>query len=154
MSLAVEPVLEHRFGKGCTSFAAPKNVGQPAAASYLRQDCYHLRCTPQYIGPALEELAAAHDTLQIKFNSVTDNPLLKPQSDDGQGFSNGNIQPTAMVHGGNFMASSVGHAAEKMRDVASSLGRLLHEQLVGAIDPSKATACLPTLRLTEPTTLQ
>ncbi|KIS70888.1 uncharacterized protein UMAG_06509 [Mycosarcoma maydis] len=132
-SLTAQPVLEQRFAskRNGSSFAAPTKVGQPAAASYLRQDRYHLRCAPQYIGPALEELRAAHDTVQIELNSVTDNPLLKP------GTTSSSIN-TAMVHGGNFMASSVGHSAEQMRATTCTLGRLLHEQLTGAIDPCKS----------------
>lgn len=137
-SLTGQRVLEERFGRHPTPFAAPKTVGQPAAASYLRQDRYHLRCAPQYAGPALEELRAADATIHIEFNSVTDNPLLKPRGTTNESEPATKVRPTVMVHGGNFMASSVGHAAEKMRDAASTLGRLMHEQLVGAIDPSKS----------------
>ncbi|PWN54243.1 L-Aspartase-like protein [Violaceomyces palustris] len=135
--LSVRKVLDRRVAEkeeGARLTSAPKSVGQSAAASHLRQDRYHLRCAPQYVGPALEELASAHDILRIEFNSVTDNPLLKPSSSkDGRG----RRRSTVMVHGGNFMACSVGQATEKMRDVSTSLGRLIHEQLIGSIDPIK-----------------
>lgn len=101
--LTAWPVLEQPFASNSngTLFAAPTKVGQPAAASYLLQDGYHLRCAPQYIGPALVEQRAAHYTAQIELNSVTDNPLLKPGTTSSS-------KSTALVRGGNFVASSVG----------------------------------------------
>ncbi|KAL8720246.1 MAG: hypothetical protein Q9181_007942, partial [Wetmoreana brouardii] len=42
----------------------------------LRQDRYSIRTASQWIGPALEDLALAHQQVTIELNSVTDNPLI------------------------------------------------------------------------------
>ena len=95
-------------------------LSSPEQGHYLHQDRYHLRTSPQVLGPALEDLEAAHASLEIELNSTTDNPLV--DSKDGR-----------VVHGGNFQGFSVTSAAEKVRDGASHCGRLLHDQLVEAI---------------------
>ncbi|KAI9607334.1 hypothetical protein H4Q26_005852 [Puccinia striiformis f. sp. tritici PST-130] len=40
----------------------------------LRQDRYPLRTAPQWIGPQLEDILTAHQTISVELNSTTDNP--------------------------------------------------------------------------------
>lgn len=103
---------------------------------YLLQDRYSIRTAPQYLGPSLEDLSRIHDTLTTEINSTTDNPLSLP---DG-----------SVVHGGNFQATSVSHAAESMRDVAAVLGRLMHEQIVETLQATSSNALPPCLGVGEP----
>jgi histidine ammonia-lyase len=61
------------------------------------QDPYSLRCVPQIHGAFKAALAHVTDVLEAEMNSVTDNPLLFP--DTGEVVSAGNFhgQPVAMV---------------------------------------------------------
>ncbi|CEH12625.1 Phenylalanine and histidine ammonia-lyase [Ceraceosorus bombacis] len=103
---------------------------------YLHQDRYHIRTSPQVLGPAWEDLEAAHRSLVIELNSTTDNPLVR--SSDG-----------AVLHGGNFQGFAVTFACEKMRDVAAMTGRLLHEQLFEIINSTTNNALPACLALSD-----
>lgn len=46
------------------------------------QDAYSLRCVPQVHGAGRDALARIQDVLTIEINSVTDNPLVFPETDD------------------------------------------------------------------------
>lgn len=61
------------------------------------QDAYSLRCIPQVHGASKEALRHVERTLTIEINSVTDNPLIMP--DTGEAISGGNFhgQPIALV---------------------------------------------------------
>lgn len=61
------------------------------------QDAYSLRCVPQVHGASKDALRHAARTLTIEINSVTDNPLIMP--DTGEAISGGNFhgQPVALV---------------------------------------------------------
>lgn len=61
------------------------------------QDAYSLRCVPQVHGASKDALRQAARTLMIEINSVTDNPLIMP--DTGEAISGGNFhgQPIALV---------------------------------------------------------
>ncbi|PWU10360.1 MAG: histidine ammonia-lyase [Terriglobia bacterium] len=68
--------------------------GQIAVAAYLRemlagsanvtassrQSCYSLRCSPQGLGPAWEELEDARGPIEREINSANDNPLIDPET--------------------------------------------------------------------------
>jgi histidine ammonia-lyase len=53
------------------------------------QDPYTLRCAPQVLGACLEALQFVQKKIEIEMNSVTDNPLLFPQT--GEVLSGGNF---------------------------------------------------------------
>lgn len=62
-------------------------------ATTLRQDRYSLRTSSQWIGPVLEDFCLAYHQLTVELNSVTDNPLIDPET-------------TRVFHGGNFQVST------------------------------------------------
>lgn len=82
----------------------------------LRQDRYPLRTSAQWVGPMVQDLIAAHETLRIELNSTTDNPLI-------------DVQGNTTHHGGNFQAMAVTNAAEKTRVGLQQLGKLQYSQL-------------------------
>ncbi|MBN1622962.1 MAG: histidine ammonia-lyase [Clostridia bacterium] len=61
------------------------------------QDAYSLRCTPQVHGASRDALEFVKEKVEIEMNSVTDNPLIFPET--GEGISGGNFhgQPVALA---------------------------------------------------------
>lgn len=106
--------------------------------AYLMQDRYGLRSSPQYLGPALQDIQAAHDTIQIEVNGLSDNPVMLP----------GETQ--RVVHGANFQGNVVANAAEKLRDSAAFLGRQLHELVAETINAPTSNGLPPCLTLRDP----
>jgi phenylalanine ammonia-lyase len=81
----------------------------------LRQDRYSLRTTPQWLGPQLETMMHAHDTIEIELNSTTDNPIIDPKTGK-------------VYHGGNFQGTSVAVAMENIRIGIQHIGKLIYAQ--------------------------
>ena len=67
---------------------------------------------PQWLGPQVEELKSAHNTLNIEINATTDNPMI----DRSRGVK-------GSVHGGNFQATSLTVAMEKIRIGLQHVGK-------------------------------
>ncbi|MEB3188493.1 MAG: histidine ammonia-lyase [bacterium] len=61
------------------------------------QDAYSLRCAPQVHGASRDALAHAERVLTIEVNSVTDNPLLFPDSDEVLNGGHFHGQPVALA---------------------------------------------------------
>ena len=103
----------------------------------LRQDRYSIRTTPQWIGPALEDLLLAYQQITTELNSVTDNPLIDAKRD-------------RILHGGNFQAKSVTSAMEKTRQSCQTIGRMLYVQCTELINPATNRELPPNLVIDEP----
>ena len=103
----------------------------------LRQDRYSLRTASQWIGPVLEDFTLAYDQLTIELNSVTDNPLIDPETG-------------RVLHGGNFQARAVTSAAEKLRQGLQSIGRMLFTQCTEMINPATSWGLPPNLCSDDP----
>lgn len=88
----------------------------------LVQDRYALRSIPQWIGPQLEDLVAAHGQVTTELNSSCDNPLVDAASDD-------------IYYGCNFQAVSITSAMEKTRLALQMLGKLVFAQATELIEP-------------------
>ena len=61
------------------------------------QDSYSLRAVPQVHGASRDALAHARAVLEIELNSVTDNPLILPESEEVVSAGNFHGQPLAMA---------------------------------------------------------
>jgi len=85
------------------------------------QDPYCLRCQPQVVGAALDQLRHAALVLVREANAVTDNPLVFP--DDG-----------ALVSGGNFHAEPVALAADAMACAIAEVGAIAERRIAMLID--------------------
>jgi histidine ammonia-lyase len=86
--------------------AAAANVRRVGAGSAIHashadcgkvQDAYSLRCIPQVHGATRDALAHARAVLEREANSVTDNPLLFPDTEDVLSAGNFHGQPVALV---------------------------------------------------------
>lgn len=125
-----EQVHQVRPHKGQLSTA--KNLRNLLAGSEMTssqgqirvQDPYTLRCVPQIHGATKNALAYIRDQVELEMNSVTDNPIIFPET-------------TQVISGGNFhgqpMALSfdfLGIAAAELADVAERrVERLVNPQL-------------------------
>ncbi|KAF2211546.1 hypothetical protein CERZMDRAFT_43083 [Cercospora zeae-maydis SCOH1-5] len=81
----------------------------------LAQDRYPLRTSPQWLGPQFEDILSAHAQIAVELNSTSDNPSTDPVG--GQVYC-----------GGNFQASSITSAVEKLRLGLQMVGKMLFSQ--------------------------
>jgi len=121
----------------------------------LRQDRYTLRTAPQFLGPQIEDIISALNTVTIECNSseyhllsalsptyldlriATDNPLFNGE--------------TGEVHnGGNFQAMAVTNAMEKTRLALHHIGKLLFAQATELMNPSMNRGLPPSLAASDP----
>jgi histidine ammonia-lyase len=87
------------------------------------QDPYCLRCQPQVMGAALDLLRQAAATLGTEANSVSDNPLVFPDTDE-------------VLSGGNFHAEPVAFAADMIAMALCEIGSLSERRLAMLVDPA------------------
>jgi histidine ammonia-lyase len=87
------------------------------------QDPYCLRCQPQVMGAVLDLLRQAATTLAIEANSVSDNPLIFPETDEA-------------LSGGNFHAEPVAFAADMIAMALCEIGSLAERRVAMLVDAS------------------
>jgi len=87
------------------------------------QDPYCLRCQPQVMGAVLDVLRQAAGTLEIEANSVSDNPLIFPDTDEA-------------LSGGNFHAEPVAFAADMIAMALCEIGSLAERRVAMLVDAS------------------
>jgi len=78
------------------------------------QDPYSFRCAPQVLGASIESFRFARDTILTEVNSVTDNPLCFPESEEVLSAGNFHGQPLSQAL--DFLAigmAEVGSIAER-----------------------------------------
>jgi histidine ammonia-lyase len=80
------------------------------------QEYYSLRCIPQIIGPVLDTVLQARQTVLNELNSVSDNPIVDDES--------GNV-----FHGGNFHGDYVALEMDKLKIAITKLSMLAERQL-------------------------
>ncbi|MFM2045909.1 MAG: histidine ammonia-lyase [Pseudomonadota bacterium] len=91
------------------------------------QDPYCLRCQPQVMGAALDQLRQAAGTLTVEANGVTDNPLVFPGA--------GPDDPGQILSGGNFHAEPVAMAADQIAIAVAEIGNLSERRSAMLVDP-------------------
>ena len=72
------------------------------------QDPYSLRCAPQVLGASIQAVRYARDVLVTEVNSVTDNPLVVPES--GTIVSAGNFHGQPLAQALDFLAIGMAEA--------------------------------------------
>ena len=87
------------------------------------QDPYCIRCQPQVVGAALDQLRMAAQTLEIEANAVTDNPLVL-------------VEDQSIVSGGNFHAEYVGFAADQIALALAEIGAIAQRRVALMVDPT------------------
>lgn len=75
------------------------------------QDPYAFRCIPQVHGASAQAIEHAEQVIETEINSVTDNPIIFPESD-------------AIISGGNFHAQPIAIVADYLAIAVSELGSI------------------------------
>ena len=73
------------------------------------QDAYSLRCTPQVHGASKDAINYVKEKVEIEINSVTDNPLIFPETREG--ISGGNFHGQPMALSFDFLAIALSELA-------------------------------------------
>ncbi|KAI1189550.1 phenylalanine ammonia-lyase [Nemania serpens] len=101
------------------------------------QERYALRTSPQWLSPVLEDLVLAQHQIETELNSTTDNPIVNVVDGD--------------VHsGGNFQATAITSASEKMRLGLQMMGKLLFSQTSELINNNMSNGLPPNLAADDP----
>ncbi len=106
-----------RLSKAGTRMKLVPDVGTPP------QDVYSVRCLSQLFGAVLDALDHHDTTIEIELNSVSDNPIIDP--DSGQ-----------IVHGGNFFGQHVGFASDYLRTTLIQWAQWLERAMARLVDPN------------------
>jgi tyrosine ammonia-lyase len=101
----------------------------PSGGNVLAQDPYSIRCVPQLLGAIADQVTAHNETVQVEFNSVTDNPLFDGDSE-------------TIVHGGNFMGQHVSFASDALNNALIQLA--VHaERVIARLVDNRRNGDLP-----------
>jgi len=90
------------------------------------QDPYCIRCMPQVHGAARDLLADVERKVAIEINSVTDNPLVFPESPEG---SDGAPGAGDVLSGGNFHGEPMALAADVLALGVAELGSIAERRI-------------------------
>jgi histidine ammonia-lyase len=85
------------------------------------QDPYSLRCQPQVMGAALDQIKFQASVLHTEANAVSDNPLVFADSGD-------------IISGGNFHAEPVALAADGLAIAAAEVGAISERRIALMLD--------------------
>jgi len=91
------------------------------------QEVYSLRCAPQILGAARDQLAYVRDVVETELNGVTDNPVTDPEA-------------PAALHGGNFQGQQVAFAADALNEALTQVGILVERQIDVLLSPDQNEA--------------
>jgi histidine ammonia-lyase len=91
-------------------------------SAHLVQDAYSLRCVPQVHGAFRDTLAHATAVLEREMGSVSDNPIVLPESGE-------------VVSGGNFHGQPVAVALDALAAATVSLASISERRLYRLLDP-------------------
>lgn len=86
------------------------------------QDRYSVRCLPQYLGPIVEGMARIIKVVETEMNSVSDNPLIDP--DTGEFYQSG-----------NFLGQYIGIAMDDLRRYIGLMAKHLDVQIASLVTP-------------------
>ncbi|GHF31451.1 histidine ammonia-lyase [Deinococcus metalli] len=87
------------------------------------QDAYSLRAAPQVHGASLDALLHAESVLAVEFASVTDNPLIFPDSGD-------------VVSGGNFHGQPLAVTIDALKVAVAELGSISERRCEQLLNPA------------------
>jgi histidine ammonia-lyase len=95
-------------------------------SSHLVQDAYSLRCAPQVHGATRDVVGYASGVLLIEAGSVSDNPIVLPDGDEGAG---------EVRSGGNFHGMPVAIAMDALAAATVPLASISERRLYRLTDP-------------------
>ena len=89
------------------------------------QDAYSLRCVPQVLGASWDALTWVERQLAIEFDSVNDNPLVFPETDE-------------ILSAGLFHAQPVGMAADLLKIATAEVASISERRIDHLLDPARS----------------
>ena len=89
------------------------------------QDAYTLRCMPQILGASHDVFTTFEQMLHIEINSVTDNPVILPNSREA-------------LSGGNFHGQPLAYHLDFLAIAVSEIGNLLERQIARLVDTKES----------------
>lgn len=113
---------------------ADSGIRAGARANGRLQDPYCLRCQPQVMGAAFDQLRHAARVIASEINAWTDNPMVDVESGD-------------ILYGGNFHAEPVGMAADAIAVALAEIGAMSERRIAMLTDPNHSR--LPAFLVTE-----
>jgi histidine ammonia-lyase len=87
------------------------------------QDAYSLRCTPQVHGASKDAINYVKDKVEIEINSVTDNPIIFPETLEG-------------ISGGNFHGQPMALSFDFLGIALAELANISERRLERLVNPS------------------
>lgn len=96
------------------------------------QEVYSLRCAPQVLGAARDQLGYVRGVVETELNGVSDNPVIDPDA-------------PAALHGGNFQGQQVAFAADALNEALTQIGVLAERQLDLLLTPDQTDGAPPLL---------
>ncbi len=87
------------------------------------QDAYSLRCTPQVHGASKDAINYVKERVEIEINSVTDNPIIFPETLEG-------------ISGGNFHGQPMALSFDFLGIALSELANISERRLERLVNPS------------------
>jgi len=106
-----------------TLLAGSEILASHRESGHLVQDAYSLRCAPQVHGAYRDVLAFALEVLEREMGSVTDNPIVFP--DTGE-----------VISGGNFHGQPVAEALDSFAAAVVTLASISERRLYRLLDPA------------------
>lgn len=88
------------------------------------QEVYSIRCAPQFLGAAREQIDHAHAVIEREINGVNDNPIVL-----------GSPQDPAVLHGGNFQGQQIAFASDTLNAAVAHVAMLIERQLDVLLSP-------------------
>ena len=121
----IHALRPHAGQRDCAAAYRELLAGSAIRASHVDcsrvQDPYSLRCQPQVMGAVLDHLRFVGQQILCECNSVTDNPLLFPDTGDS-------------LSGGNFHAEPIALAADSLAVAIAEIGSLSERRIALLID--------------------
>jgi histidine ammonia-lyase/tyrosine ammonia-lyase len=114
--------------------AEADRIGSPSPDRPL-QEVYSLRCAPQVLGAAREQLSYARGLVETELNGVNDNPVIDPDGPE-------------VFHGGNFQGQQVAFAADALNEALTQVGVLAERQIDVLLSPDQNGGAPPLLAWT------
>lgn len=100
----------------------PDGFSKMSGSAKEVQDCYSLRCFPQYTGGIVENIANVARVVEIEMNGVSDNPLVDPESG-------------RFYQSGNFLGQYIATAMDGLRRDIGLLAKHLDVQIALLVSP-------------------
>lgn len=87
------------------------------------QDAYSLRCVPQVHGASKDAISYVKERVEIEINSVTDNPIIFPETNEG-------------ISGGNFHGQPMALSFDFLGIALSELANISERRIERLVNPS------------------